>query len=124
MLDGTMRKTHTTKMHTIPDAPLEIHHRTEPPEQSITLLDTYNVIKIAQNILNTDRPDIWMNVSFSFYLTRGGRHQVQSTCMSTTHRFYLGRRDGEWKAIEMFDEFEVRLNSDSRQGQTSTFHKY
>ena len=57
MLDGTRPKTHPTKMHIIPEAPLEIHHTEETPEQSITLMDTHNVIKTAQNILNTDRPD-------------------------------------------------------------------
>ena len=57
MLDGTRPKTHPTKMHIIPKAPLEIHHTEETPEQSITLMDTHNVIQTAQNILNTDRPD-------------------------------------------------------------------
>ena len=57
MFDGTRPKTHPTKMHIIPEAPLEIHHTEETPEQSITLMDTHNVIKTAQNILNTDRPD-------------------------------------------------------------------
>ena len=57
MLDGIRPKTHPTKMHIIPEAPLEIQHKEEIPEQSITLLDTHNVIKTAQHILNTDRPD-------------------------------------------------------------------
>ena len=58
MLNDTRPKTHPTKMHIIPEAPLEIHHTEEPPEQSITLMDTHNVIETAQNILNTKRPDI------------------------------------------------------------------
>ena len=59
MLDCTRPKTHPTKMPIIPEAPLEIHHTEEPPEQSITLMDTHIVIKTVglQHILNTDRPD-------------------------------------------------------------------
>ena len=57
MLECTRPKTHPTKMHIIPETPLETLHTVEPPEKSITRMDTNNVIKTARHILNTDRPD-------------------------------------------------------------------